>query len=405
MPSNRIVITGLGLLTGLGLDLDTSWRGLFSGKSPIKRIGLFDPEGLSCPFGVELPEGATELFRQRITKRHRSQMTRGTMLTAVAAQMAIEDAGLDKARADRSRIGVVVGISGSGYAWSKPTPDNQRILKNMPNAPASWISLTHKFSGPSFIISTACSSGAYALAMAFSLICSGQCDVVITGGGDSSINYADMEGFTSLMALSEQKEDICSASKPFDKNRGGFVIGEGGGILVLESLGFARNRGAKIYARIHAPSLTSETYNILSPEPNGKGMARAMLRALEISGLGAEDIDYINAHGTSTYLNDRYETYAIKEVFGDHAYAVPVSSTKSMTGHCLGGAAGVEAVICCKAIGQETIPPTANLSEPDPECDLDYVPKSPRKKILNHVMSNSFAFGGHNGVCIFSKVS
>jgi 3-oxoacyl-[acyl-carrier-protein] synthase II len=155
---------------------------------------------------------------------------------------------------------------------------------------------------------------------------------------------------------------------------------------------------------MHPPSLTSETYNILAPEPKGKGMARAMLQALEISGLSFEDIDYINAHGTSTLLNDRYETYAIKEIFGDHAYAVPISSTKSMTGHCLGGAAGVEAVICCKAIEQETIPPTANLSQPDPELDLDYVPKSPRKKTLNHVMSNSFAFGGHNGVSIFSKL-
>lgn len=404
MPSNSIVITGLGLLTGLGLDLDTSWRGLLCGKSPIKRLELFDPGGLSCPFGVELPEGATELFRERIKKRHRSQMTRGTMLTAVAAQMAIEDAALDKERVDRSRIGVVIGTSGSGYAWSKPTPDSHRILKNMPNAPASWISITNKFSGPSFVISTACSSGTYALGTALWLISSGQCDIVISGGGDSSLNYADAEGFTSLMALSEQKEDVCSASKPFDKNRGGFVIGEGGGILVLESLEFAENRGAKIYAQMHPPSLTSETYNILSPEPNGKGMARAMLQALEISGLSFEDIDYINAHGTSTLLNDRYETYAIKEIFGDHAYAVPISSTKSMTGHCLGGAAGVEAVICCKAIEQETIPPTANLSQPDPELDLDYVPKSPRKKTLNHVMSNSFAFGGHNGVCIFSKV-
>jgi 3-oxoacyl-[acyl-carrier-protein] synthase II len=304
---------------------------------------------------------------------------------------------------DPSRIGVVLGTSGAGYTWSDPGCDSQRILKNMVNAPASWISLNKKIQGPSFVVSTACSSGTYAMSIAHALITSGQCDVVISGSGDSSINYPDVEGFCSLMALSEKNGDCCTASKPFDKDRTGFVIGEGAGILVLESAAFAKKRNADIYAELHLPGLISETYNILSPEPKGLGMARAMDLALKNARLDPTAIDYINAHGTGTCLNDLYETQAIKRVFEKNAFSIPISSTKSMTGHCLGGASGVEAVICCKAMAENTIPPTANLARPDPELDLDFVPHTPRKKELTHVMSNSFAFGGHNGVCIFSK--
>ncbi|MCP4640560.1 MAG: beta-ketoacyl-[acyl-carrier-protein] synthase family protein [bacterium] len=401
LPS--VAVTGLGLMTGLGLDLEHSWKGLLAGLSPIQPFDLFDAADLACPYGVQLPEGADDLFKGRIKKRRRSQMTRGTMMTVVTAQMAMEDAAIDLEAADKTRIGVVVGATGTGYTWQNQETDPQRILRVMPNAPAAWISLDKKLAGPSFVVSTACSSGTYALSMAHHLIVSGQCDVVIAGAGDSSVNYLDVEGFCSLMALSSEEEDIATASRPFDETRSGFVIGEGAGMLVLESPDFARKRGARVYGEMPAPALTSETYNIVSPEPGGAGMARTLQLALDLAGLTAGSIDYVNAHGTSTTLNDIYETGAVKRVFGDRAKDVPVSSTKSMTGHCLGAAAGVEAVIACKALEQDMIPPTANLHHPDPDCDLDYVPNAPRAARLNRVMSNSFAFGGHNGVCIFAK--
>jgi 3-oxoacyl-[acyl-carrier-protein] synthase II len=235
------------------------------------------------------------------------------------------------------------------------------------------------------------------------LILSGQCDIAITGASDSVTNYPDVQGFCSLMALSDDVQNMATASRPFDRKRSGFVMGEGSGMMVIESLEHASKRGARIYAEASLPGLYSEVYNIISPQPQGVGMAQTMRRALVLAGLTPQDIDYINAHGTSTNLNDKYETEAIKEVFGSYAYNVPVSSTKSMTGHCLSGAAGVEAVIACKALVEQCIPPTINLTDPDPELDLDYVPGVMRHKRLNHVMSNSFAFGGHNGVSIFSK--
>ena len=402
--NGTVAVTGLGMMTGLGLDLQSSWEGLLEGKSPIKRFSLFDPEGLDSPFGVELPRGAEEIFKKYIKPRSRKQMTRGTMMAFVIARMAIEDSGLEKSEPDRTRVGVVLGTTGTGYAPQTTDLDEHRILKNMSNAPTAWISMKLKFQGPSFTISTACSSGLYALHTAFALIQSGQCDVVITGSADSSINYLDVRGFCSIMALSDQKENIETASRPFDKGRNGFVIGEGGGILVLESLEHARNRGAKVYANMSLPAVTSEAYNIISPETDGKGMEKTMALALKNAGLKPGDIDYINAHGTSTQLNDIYETHAIKEVFDGNAQRIPVSATKSMTGHCLAGAAGVEAVICIKALCDNMIPPTINLQEPDEGLDLDYVPGKSRSKELRHVMCNSFAFGGHNGVCIFSKL-
>jgi 3-oxoacyl-[acyl-carrier-protein] synthase II len=304
---------------------------------------------------------------------------------------------------DTSRTGVAIGATGTGYAPASQDIDEHRILRNMVNAAASWISLKEKILGPSFTLSTACSSGTYALHAARSLIVSGECDMVIAGASDSSINYHDVAGFCSLRALSEQNDDFLTASRPFDANRNGFVMGEGCGMLIVESLERARARKAKIYATVPSPALTSEAYNILSPQTDGIGMAKAMKRALDNAGLSPADIDYVNAHGTSTPLNDRFESQAIQEVFGDHARSLLVSSTKSMTGHCLGAAAAVEAVICCKAIETGIAPPTINLSQPDPQCDLDYVAGKARKKQLKHVMSNSFAFGGHNGVCVFSR--
>jgi 3-oxoacyl-[acyl-carrier-protein] synthase II len=403
MSASRVAITGLGLSTGLGLDLTSSWDGLVRGYFPVKRYTLFDPTGLAAPFGVELPPAAGALFETEIKPRSRAQMTRGTMIGLVTARMAVDDSALMQAKIDPTRLGVVVGGTGTGYSHSGTPADQNRILKNMASAPAAWISLKYKIEGPAFTVSTACSSGAYALHAAMLLILSGQCDAVITGAADSALNYQDVEGFCNLMALSDDSATMATASRPFDLRRNGFVMGEGAGMLVVESIAHARNRQAHIHAYASLPGLCSEAYNIMSPRPDGSGMARAMRQALASAHMAPEAIDYINAHGTSTPHNDRCETVAIKAVFGNQARNIPISSTKSMTGHCLSAAAGVEAVIAVQALSTSMIPPTMNLNEPDPACDLDYVPNQARPARLRHVMSNSFAFGGHNAVCIFSS--
>jgi 3-oxoacyl-[acyl-carrier-protein] synthase II len=401
--ADSVVITGLGLVSGLGLNCTSCWSALVDGRNPVKRFSLFDTKGLTSDFGVELPPEAEGLF-STIKPRSRSQMTRATMISVVTAEMAISDAGLAQSGIDPARIGVVTGATGTGYFWDKPGKDEHRILKNMANASSSWISLRNKYRGPSYTVSTACSSGAYALAGAMDLVLTGQCDAVIAGSADSSINYADVEGFQSIMALSDDREDMEHACKPFDAKRSGFVMGEGGGMLVVESESNAKKRGAKLYARVFRPGLSSEAYNMLSPQPGGGGMALAMQHALDNAHMSPGDIDYINAHGTSTGYNDVYETQAIKTVFGAAAASVPVSSTKPQTGHCLAGAAGVEAVISVLALCENIMPATLNLRTPDPQCDLDYVPNRCRAKQLDAVMSNSFAFGGHNGVCVFARL-
>ena len=399
----RIVVTGLGLMSGAGLDLETSWSNILAAKSFTKPFTLFDTKDLSANFGVEITGADTAFFKQFVKKRKRSQMTRGTLLSVVASMMAVENSGIINGNIDLSKAAVVVGATGTGYAPNTLENDEYRILKNMASSPAAWISLQHGFAGPTYVTSTACSSSNYALHSAFMLISSGQCDVAISGGGDSALNYYDVRGFESLMALSEESDDIKSASRPFDKNRNGFVMGEGAGMLVLESLEHAEKRGAEIYAELNLPGLSSEAHNIMSPKPDGSGMARTMQLALDNANLNYSDISYINAHGTSTPLNDKCETAAIKSIFED-VNTPPVSSTKSVTGHCLSAAAGVEAVLSVLAIRDGIIPPTANYKTPDLECDLDYVVEGARKKELTHVMSNSFAFGGHNGVAIFSKI-
>lgn len=402
-PYTPIAVTGLGLMTGLGLNLQDSWDGLVAGRSVTGRFKGFDPEHLCCPYGVELPHGADEEFNRRIKKRKRSQMTRSTKIGVVTAEMAMEDAALDLRSIERSRVGVIIGTTGTAYVPDPEDSEKMRILKNMPNSPASWMSLTWKFHGPSLVMGTACSSGIYAMAAGYGLLQANLCDVVITGSMDSSLNGPDIEGFCELLALADGSVDPAAASRPFDRERSGFVIGEGGGMLVLERLEHALARKARIYAEMHYPGLYTESYNILSPEPRGKGMARCMEIALAQSGLQPGDIGYINAHGTSTGLNDLYETIAIKKVFAGSDAPPPVSSTKSMTGHCLAGAGGIEAVIACMALHHNLLPPTINLYSPDPELDLDYIPHQARPCTIDHVMSNSFAFGGHNGVNIFSR--
>jgi 3-oxoacyl-[acyl-carrier-protein] synthase II len=397
-----VAITGMSLLTGTGLNLDSAFNGLLTGKSPIRRFTHFDPEGLPCTFGVELPEGAGALIESHVSPRRRAQMTRGTALAIVAARAAMLHAGLSDCDLDRRRMAAVLGATGTGYAPTHLEPEKNRILKNMASSPAAWVSLTEKIEGPSFVVSTACASGAYALHAGLTLIASGQVDIALVGAADSALTRLDVAGFCELFALCTEESMMESASRPFDKNRSGFVMAEGAGMLVLESFESAARRGAPVLAKAHEPGLSSEAYNIVSPRPDGSSVARAMALAIQNAGLTPSDIDYINAHGTSTPHNDLVETRAIKTVFG-HSPKVPVSSTKGMTGHCLSASAAVEAVICCEALRRGIIPPTMNLQEPDPELDLDYVPCEPRRATLRHVMSNSFAFGGHNAACVFSS--
>lgn len=403
MSERRVVVTGLGLLTGLGLDLETSWTGIVEGARPAGFISNPNDLEQTVAVAVQLPAGADELFKQKIKPRSRAQMTRGTMIALVTASAALEDSGLDLESCDRERIGVVAGATGTGYFHEGADPDSNRILRNMASAGAAWISLKAGLLGPSMVVSTACSSGVYALAGAWNLIANGDCDVVVAGSADSSLNYMDLQGFNALMALAQPTGDPAVLSRPFDRDRTGFVIAEGGGMLVLESAEHAASRGARLYAEMPRPGLVSEGYNILSPKPGGEGMARAMQAALKVASMKADEIDYINAHGTSTPLNDLYETQAIHSVFGHLAAKIPVSSTKSSHGHCLAGAAGVEAVLSVMALDRGVIPATLNLDNLDPELDLDFVPWTPRRQELGAVMCNSFAFGGQNGVCIFRK--
>jgi 3-oxoacyl-[acyl-carrier-protein] synthase II len=404
MEPVNVVVTGLGLMTGVGLDLESSWQGLVAGRRVARRYTLFDTAGVDVPVGVELPDGADDLFRAQIKPRSRAQMTRGTMISLVTARMALDDAGLDLDAVDRQRVGVVAGATGTGYVPPPAGPDANRILKNMASAPAAWISLKERALGPSMVVSTACSSGVYALHTAWHLIVSGECDVVVAGAGDSSLNAPDSNGFAALMALADADDDPARMSRPFDATRKGFVMGEGGGFLVLESAAHAAARGARVHAALHRPGLASEGYNIVSPEPGGGGMARTMRLALAAAGLRPEDIGYVNAHGTSTPLNDLYETAAIRDVFGDCALRVPVSSTKGVTGHCLAAAGGVEAVIAVLALARGVLPPTVNLAHPDPELGpMDFVADGARTARIDHAMCNSFAFGGQNAVCIFSR--
>lgn len=406
-----LAVSGISLICGQGLDRASAWQALVAG---LPAAGLLEgPEysGGSPHCGVALPAGFEALAASVIKPRSRRQMSRGTMLGVLAAEAALDHSGLRIAGdspslapgLDPDRLGVVCGATGTGYAPAAGQEDPNRILLNMNNAPAAWISTRNGITGPALAVSTACASGAYSLHQAMLLIHAGLCDAVVCGSAEALLNPLDLGGFAALMATSSRRGDPQGASRPFDLDRDGFVMGEGGGYLVLERLEQARARGAPILALAHLPGICSEAYNILSPQPEGLGMARAMELALQSAGLSPGDIGYLNAHGTATPLNDRNEAQAIHRVFGSHTQNLAVSSTKSMTGHTLSGAAGLEAVVSILSLMHQVAPPTINLDNPDPECALNHVAKVARPMTFNHVMSNSFAFGGHNGVCIFSS--
>jgi len=400
----KVVITGLNIISALGLNCDECWSGLSAGKSGIRMITMFDSMKNDTRIAGQLPDGFEEYGARFCKKRIAGQMTRVTRMAFVCAAEAIERSGLDFTSMDRSRCGVIIGaVSAGNSSVEKGTTSRNRIVKCMSNAMPAWISIHNGLEGPSYAVNTACASSAYAMAFGYDLIRNGAADLVITGGADSTINPEEIEGFNQMYALSTAPVDPAKASRPFTKYRDGFVIGEGAGMLILESEKSAHARGAHIHAEMAGYALTSEAYNIMAPRNGGDGMAVTMSRALRHAGLGPDDVDYINAHGTSTMLNDLYETKAIRNVFGARAGSIPVSSMKSMIGHTIGAAGAIEAAATVLSIEHGIVTPTINYDNPDPDCDLDYVPNNSREQKIDVAISNSFAFGGHNATIVLKK--
>ncbi|MBI4681770.1 MAG: beta-ketoacyl-ACP synthase II [Nitrospirae bacterium] len=407
----RVVITGLGMITPLGTGTDKSWKGLTEGRSAIKRITHFDPEGLPCQIAAEVSDFEIDNF---IEIKEQKKMDRFIHLGLAAATLAMEDSGLKVTEHNADRIGVIVGAGIGGLSSIERYTKiiNERGPKKVSpffipmtiiNLTAGQISIRFGVKGPNSAIATACATGTHAIGDAFKLIQSGGAEAMICGGSEAVITPLGIAGFTAMKALSTRNNEPEKSSRPFDRDRDGFVMGEGAGILILEELEHAINRGARIYAELIGYGLNADAYHITSPAPNGEGAAKCMASSLQYAGINPEQVDYVNAHGTSTKYGDEIETTAIKKVFGDHAYKFCVSSTKSMIGHLLGAAGGVEAAICVLSIINKTVPPTINLDNPDTDCDLDYVPHKARSLDLNIAMSNSFGFGGTNACIIFRR--
>ncbi|MBN1198362.1 MAG: beta-ketoacyl-[acyl-carrier-protein] synthase family protein [Bacteroidales bacterium] len=402
--AGKVVVTGMGIVSSLGLDLETNWTNVVAGQSGIRYITLFDASKSQTRIAGEVPGGFAEHSKQYIKKRAASQMTRVTKMCVVASKDAVRHAGIDFEQMDKTRCSVIMGVVSTGNSSVEidTTPQNT-VFKSMSNSMSAWVSLEYQLTGPNYAVNTACASSAYALAAGFDMIRNHQADIVLVGGADSIINKEEIEGFNALYALSVQNDPPERASKPFSADRDGFVIGEGAGVIILESEESAIRRGAVIYAELAGYGLSSEGYNIMAPMKDGEGMAFTMNKALYSTGLSVHEVDYINAHGTSTELNDRYETLAIKRVFGDHARQIPVSSSKSMLGHTIGAAGTIEGIITTLSLYHGIITPTINLFNPDPDLDLDFVPHVFRKQEIHVALSNSFGFGGHNATIVFRK--
>ena len=410
-PNNRVVVTGTGVLCPLGLNIATTWEGLVAGKSGIDHITLFDPEPHETKIAGEIKGFEPTNY---ISRKDARRMDRFAQIAIAASLQAVEQSGIKINSMNEDNIGVIVG-SGIG-GLSTLFEQTKLLLEKGPNRvspflvpmmitdmAAAQVSITLGVKGPNLCTTSACSSGSDAIGVAYELIRRGDTQAVLTGGSEAIINPIGITAFNALKAISTRNDEPQLASRPFDTERDGFVIGEGAGILVLENLAHAQRRGAQILAEIMAYGATADAYHITQPDGAGAGAARAIQTALNKAGLATTEIDYINAHGTSTQLNDKMETTAIKSVFGDYAYHIPISSTKSMMGHLIGAAGAVEAAICIMVIQHGLIPPTINLTHPDPECDLDYVPNVARRAKVTTALSTSFGFGGHNSVLIFRQ--
>lgn len=410
----RVVVTGLGAITPLGDSFESTWEALLRGENGISRITRFDASSFASQIA-----GQIENFEptKRINPKEARKMDRYSQFALYAAYEAVEDAGLhDFKELDRKRIGVIFS-SGIGGIQTLES-ENEKLIRMgarrvspflvpmmIPNIAAGLISITFGFRGPNYAIVSACASSSNAIGESFRTIRYGDADIVLTGGSEAPITPLSMAGFSNMRALSTRNDSPEKASRPFDLERDGFVVGEGAGVLILEELEHAKRRGAKIYAEVKGYGATADAYHITAPDPEGDGAYWAMRLALEDGKLSPEDIDYINAHGTSTPYNDKIETAAIKRLFKDYAPKLWVNSSKSMLGHLLGAAGGVEAIVTVLSLARRKVHPTRNLENPDPECDLDYVREGMREKRLRNAFSNSFGFGGHNAVILFSAYS
>lgn len=413
MDNRRIVITGMGAITPIGTGVADFWDALKSGKSGVGPITHFDTTDYTTKFAAEIADFDPEQYAER---KDAKRMDRFAQLAVGASRLAFEDSGLEVTPDNAGRVGVLIGsgIGGTG-TWEE---QHATFLERGPrrvspffvpmlisDMAAGMVSILFGLKGPNLGIVTACASATHAIGEAAHIIKRGDADVMLAGGSEAAITAMAVAGFCAARALSTRNDDPAHASRPFDLNRDGFVMGEGAGVMVVEALDHALARGATIYGEVTGFGMSGDAYHITAPAPGGEGAARSMAAALKSAGIRPEDIDYINAHGTSTEDNDKIETEAIKTVFGDYAYKVPISSSKSMTGHLLGAAGAVEGMACLCAIRDGIIPPTINYETPDPECDLDYVPNQARKLDVKVAMSNSFGFGGHNATLVFARFS
>ena len=407
----RVVVTGLGLITPIGTGVEAFWDSLRNGRGGIRRITQFDPTPLSSQIAGEVPEFDPGLYLNRKEAR---RMSRASQFAVAAAQLAVQDAGLTIDDANREDVGVLIASGASspgetesmvrdydrgGYGKINPF----HVTGSLPNMPSCQVAINLGLVGYTNAICTACAAGSQAIGESAEVIRRGEAQVMLAGGTEGPIAESCIAGFCSLRAVSTRNEDPLKASRPFDAGRDGFILSEGTGIVVLESLTHARARGARLYAELVGYGSSCDAYHVTAPEPEGRGATRAMRRALKRSGVSPDEIDYINAHATSTEVGDVSETIAIKTVFGERAYSIPVSSTKSMTGHMTTAAGAVEAAAAILAMRHGLIPPTINYENPDPACDLDYVPNQARPAELKTVLSNSFGFGGINSVLIFRR--
>lgn len=413
MAKRRVVITGLGVISPVGNDVGSFWQALLAGKSGIGPITTFDSSAFDSQIAGEV-KGFDPL--KYMDSKEAKRMEKFAQYAVAASKQAVSDAKLDLSRENTERIGVLIGC-GIGslriveqeyktYLEKGPSRITPFMIPLMiVNEAAGQVSILLGLKGPNSCVTTACASGSNAIGDAFRIVQYGDADIMISGGTESSITHLGVGGFCSLKALSRKNDTPEKASRPFDKLRDGFVMGEGAGVVVLEELEHALRRNATIYAEMAGYGMSADAYHMTAPDSSGNGAHRAMRAALSDAGLKPEEIDYINAHGTSTALNDKIESLAIKNTFGAHAHKVAISSTKSMTGHLLGAAGGVEFVVCCLSIRDSVAHPTINQEVPDPECDLDYIPNISRKMKINTALSNSLGFGGHNATLIAKKFS
>jgi 3-oxoacyl-[acyl-carrier-protein] synthase II len=404
----RVVVTGLGMVTPLGTGVEKNWEAVRAGKSGIRRIEKFDPSPFPSQIAGEVWDFRSEDF---MDKQQIRRFDIFVHFAVASARMAMEDAGLEVRPEIAHRVGCLTGSGLGGLAMLEHY--HQVLMEKGPrrispffipgmiaNMAPGQIAIEFGARGPNMSIETACAASNHAVGESFRLIREGAADVMITGGAEAVVTPLALGGFCSMRALSTRNDEPERASRPFERDRDGFVMGEGAGILILEALDFALERGARIYAEVAGYGLSGDAYHVSAPDPEGLGAIQCMRMAIEDAGMKPEDVQCINAHGTSTKLNDDSETKAVKEVFGDHAYRVPISSTKSMTGHLLGGAGGVEAIFSVLTIRNGLIPPTINYETPDPDCDLDYVPNTARKSDVKTILSNSFGFGGTNAALL-----